>query len=96
MATISYKAQEAVKTCDEHEHKELTCFCKTCKKFICISCGQTPHHGHEWDIIISVAKERRIETPKLCRKIKRRKYHNAEKNGVTLSKAQGGTERRTC
>ena len=56
MATFSFKAQEAVKTCDEHEHKELTCFCKTCKKFICISCGQTTHHGHEWDLIISVAE----------------------------------------
>ena len=71
-ATISYKAQEAMKTCDELEHKELSCFCKTCETFICITCGQTSNHGHVWDLIISVAKERHVETPKLCRKIKRR------------------------
>ena len=60
-----------MKTCEEHEQKELSCFCKTCKKFICISCGQTTHHGHDWDLIASVAKERRKETPKLCQKIKK-------------------------
>ena len=71
MATSPYKAQEAMKTCEEHEHKELSCFCKSCKKFICISCGQTTHHGHNWDLIASIAKERRVETPKLCRNIKK-------------------------
>ena len=67
------KAQEALKTCDEHEHKELSFFCKTCKKFICISCAKTIHHGHDWDLIATVAKERRMETPKICRKIKQEK-----------------------
>ena len=71
MATSFYKAQEAMKTCEEHEHKEVSCFCKTCKKFICISCGKTTHNGHDWDLIGSVAKERRVETPKLCQKIKK-------------------------
>ena len=71
MATSFYKAQEAMKTCEEHEHKELSCFCKTCKKFICISCGKTTHNCHDWDLIGSVAKERRMETPKMCRKIKK-------------------------
>ena len=73
MATSFYKAQEALKTCDDHESKELSFFCKTCKKFICITCGQTSHHGHIWDLISSIAKERRVETPKLCRKIKTEK-----------------------
>ena len=71
MATSLYKAQEALNTCDEHESKELSFFCKTCKRFICITCGQTSHHGHVWDLISSVAKERRVETPKLCRKMKK-------------------------
>ena len=70
MASSLYKAQEVVKTCDEHEHKELSFFCKTCKTFICISCGKTTHLSHDWDLIASIAKERRIETPKLCQKIK--------------------------
>ena len=71
MATSLYKAQEALKICDEHESKELAFFCKTCKKFICITCGQTSYHGHDWDLISSIAKERRVETPKLCQKIKK-------------------------
>ena len=68
-----HKAQEALKTCDEHEHKELSCFCKTCKKFICISCGKTTHHGHDWDLIATIAKERRMTIPNNCRKIKQEK-----------------------
>ena len=71
MTTSFYNAQEALKSCDEHERKELSCFCKTCKKFICITCGQTSHHGHVWDLISSIAKDRRVETPKLCQKIKK-------------------------
>ena len=70
MATSLYKAQEALKTCEEHPNEELSCFCKTCKKFICTTCAKTIHHGHEWDFIPLVAKKRRKETPILCRKIK--------------------------
>ena len=70
MATSLYKAQEALKTCEEHPNEELSCFCKTCKKFICTTCAKTTHHGHEWDFIPLVAKKRRKETPILCRKIK--------------------------
>ena len=73
MATSLYKAQKALKTCDEHEHKELSFFCKTCKKFICILCGKTTHLSHDWDLIASVAKVRRNETPQLCRNIKKEK-----------------------
>ena len=73
MATSLYKAQEALKTCAEHEHKELSFFCNTCKKFICISCGKTSHLNHEWDHIKSVAKERRNKTPMICRVIKKYK-----------------------
>ena len=68
-----HKAQEALKTCDEHEHKELSCFCKTCKKFICISCAKTTHHGHDWDLIATIAKERRMTIPNNCRKINKEK-----------------------
>ena len=71
MATSLYKAQEALKTCDDHQNEELSCFCKTCKKFICTTCAKTTHHGHEWDFIPLVAKKRRKETPILCRKIKK-------------------------
>ena len=70
MATSLYKAQEALKTCDDHHNEELTCFCKTCKKFICTMCAKTAHMGHDWDLIPVVAKKRRKETPILCRKIK--------------------------
>ena len=35
MATSLYKFKEALKPCDKHESKELSFFCKTCKKFIC-------------------------------------------------------------
>ena len=70
MATSLYKAQEALKTCEEHPNEELSCFCKTCKKFICTTCAKTTHNGHDWDFIPIVAKKRRKETPSLCRKIK--------------------------
>ena len=71
MATSLYKAQEALKTCDEHQNEELSCFCKTCKKFICTTCAKTTHNGHDWDFIPIVAKKRRKETPIHCRKIKK-------------------------
>ena len=71
MATSIYKFQVALKTCEEHQNEELSCFCKTCKKFICTQCAKTTHHGHEWDFIPITAKKRRKETPILCRKIKR-------------------------
>ena len=70
MASSLYKFQVALKTCDEHDHEELSCFCKTCRKFICTTCAKTTHIGHEWDFIPLVAKKLRKETPKLCRKIK--------------------------
>ena len=71
MATSLYKAQEALKTCDEHQNEELSCFCKTCKRFICTTCVKTTHNRHDWDFIPIVAKKRRKETPILCRKIKK-------------------------
>ena len=70
MATSLYKAQEALKTCNEHQNEELSCFCKTCKKFICTTCAKTTHNGHDWDFIPIVAKKRFKETPILCRKIR--------------------------
>ena len=69
MATSLYKAQEALKTCEEHPNKELSCFCETCKTFICTTCAKTTHHGHEWDFIPLIAKMCRQETPLLCREI---------------------------
>ena len=71
MERLSYDAQNAVKACEEHEHKELTSYCKTCKKFICTTCAKTSHgDGHDWDFIPSVAKERRAQTPVKCGEIK--------------------------
>ena len=70
MATSLYKFQVALKTCEEHQNEELSCFCKTCKKFICTTCAKTTHNGHDWDFIPIVAKKRRKETPILCRKIR--------------------------
>ena len=73
MATSLYKFQEALKTCEEHPNEELSCFCKTCKEFICTTCAKTTHHGHEWDLIPIVAKKQRKETPVLCQKIRQEK-----------------------
>ena len=87
MATSLYKAQEALKTCDEHEHKELSFFCKTCNKFICISCGKSTHLSHDWDLIASVAKVRRKETPQLCRKIKKEKLRKYKEKLRGVDKA---------
>ena len=70
MATSLHKFQVALKTCEDHPNEELSCFCKTCKKFICTTCAKTTHHGHDWDFIPIVAKKRCKETPVLCRKIK--------------------------
>ena len=70
MATSLYKFQVALKTCEEHPNEEVSCFCSSCKKFICTTCAKTTHHGHEWDFIPFVAKKRRKETPILCEKIK--------------------------
>ena len=93
MATSLYKAQEAMRTCDDHEHEELSCFCKTCEKLICTKCAKTEHHGHDWDLVSLVAKKRRKEIPTLCRKIKqenmpgcREKLHVVDGNIATLDK----------
>ena len=87
------KAQEALRTCDEHEHEELSCFCKTCEKFICTKCAKTTHIGHDWDLVSLVAKKRRKESPILCRKIKqenmprcREKLRTIDSNISTLEK----------
>ena len=94
MATSLYKAQEALKTCEEHQNEELSCFCKTCKKFICTMCAKTTHNGHDWDLIPLVAKKRRKETPILCRKIKqdnlprcREKLRAVDRNIADVEKA---------
>ena len=94
MATSLYKAQEALKTCDEHQNEELSCFCKTCKKFICTTCAKTTHNGHDWDLVSFVATKRRKETPLLCRIIKqdtmprcRNKLRVVEDNISTVEKA---------
>ena len=72
MAAASlYKAQEAIKTCDDHQHEELSCFCRTCKVFICTMCAKTTHNGHDWDLVSNVAKKRRRELPIQCQKIKK-------------------------
>ena len=94
MATSLYKAREALKTCEEHQNEELSCFCKTCKKFICTTCAQKSHLWHEWDFIPLVAKKRRKETPILCRKIKqenmprcREKLRVVDENIANVEKA---------
>ena len=96
------------KTCDEHQNEELSCFCKTCKKFICTTCAKTTHNGHDWDLVSLVAKKRRKETPFLCRKIKqvnmprcREKLRVVEDNISTVEKASDNDmtkleERRTA
>ena len=91
MATSLYKAQNALKTCSEHEHQELSYFCRTCKKFICTTCVKTTHNGHDWDLISHVAKSRRVETPILCRRIRqdslpkyRQKVHSIDGNISTV------------
>ena len=73
MATKSsslYKAQSVVRTCDKHQHEEITCYCKDCKTYACTTCVKKEHGQHDWDLVSSVAKVRRKETPKLCCKIK--------------------------
>ena len=94
MASSLYKFQVALKTCEEHQNEELSCFCKTCKKFICTQCAKTTHHGHDWDLIPIFAKKRRKETPILCRKIKqenmpqcRKKLHTVDVNISAVEKA---------
>ena len=69
MASSLIGAQEALKNCEEHVHEEVTCFCKTCKKFICTTCAKTTHHEHDWDIISSVAKVCRKTIPIFCQTI---------------------------
>ena len=76
--SLAFKAQEAMKTCNKHEHELLTCFCKTCRKFICTACAKTSHHGHDWDLIASVAKVRRRNTQKLCRQIRTKRLKECQ------------------
>ena len=84
MATSLHKAQEALKTCNEHQHEELSCFCKTCNKFICTKCAKTTHNGHDWDLVSTVAKKRRKETPVLCRKIRKENMPRCRKKLRTV------------
>ena len=96
MATSLYKFQVALKTCEEHQNEELSCFCKTCKKFICTTCAKTTHHGHEWDLIPIVAKKCRKETPILCRKIKQENIPRCRKKlrtvDVNISEAEKASD----
>ena len=70
-----HKAQAVIRTCSDHQHQEHSYFCKTCKKFVCTTCVKTDHKDHDWDIVSSVAKEYRKETPKRCREIKKKLQH---------------------
>ena len=70
MASL-YKTKKNLKSCEEHEQETRSFFCKTCKKFICTICTETSHVGHDSDLVSVLAKDRRIEIPMLCRKIRR-------------------------
>ena len=94
MASSLYKAQEALRTCDYHQHEELSCFCETCKTFISTKCAKTTHSGHDWDFIPLIAKKHRKEIPMLCRKIKqeelqwcREKFRAIDDNISAVEKA---------
>ena len=92
MAISFYKAQEALKRCDEHDHKELSYFCRTCKKFICTSCVQSTHNGHDCDLVTSAALKCRKTTPKFCRKIRKEKLRGCQEN---LSIVKSNLKRRS-
>ena len=66
-----FKAQTTLKTCDEHENEQLSCFCETCDKFMCTECTNQTHRGHDWDLVFRVARKRRKEFPLWCREIRK-------------------------
>ena len=62
--------QAVIKTCENHDDRELIMYCKDCRKPICSYCARHEHKEHEYDGIREAAKECRINTPQICADIR--------------------------
>ncbi|KAK3082932.1 hypothetical protein FSP39_009346 [Pinctada imbricata] len=73
MATSLYKAQFALKICENHDKKELHAYCKTCDKKVCTTCIKEEHSSHDWETITDILREKKQSLPKECKEIRAKK-----------------------
>ena len=60
---IDFRAQAALKTCENHAMEELDMYCKTCGKPICEECLKKQHIKHDWCKLSKMARQLRSEIP---------------------------------
>ncbi|KAK3100244.1 hypothetical protein FSP39_016903 [Pinctada imbricata] len=70
MATSSEAFQFALRTCKNHDQKEIIGYCKTCQEKICSSCIKEEHATHDWETITDILREKKRSLPKECKEIR--------------------------
>ncbi|KAK3101870.1 hypothetical protein FSP39_006932 [Pinctada imbricata] len=79
MAASLYKAQFALKICEDHNKKELHAYCKTCDKKVCSTCIKEEHSSHDWETITDILREKKHSLPKECKEIRAEKLPGLKK-----------------
>ncbi|KAK3100692.1 hypothetical protein FSP39_023861 [Pinctada imbricata] len=69
MATCLEEFQFALRTCENHDQKELIGYCKTCQEKICSSCIKEEHATHNWETITDILRDKKRTLPKECKEI---------------------------
>ncbi|KAK3083237.1 hypothetical protein FSP39_017492 [Pinctada imbricata] len=80
MATSLYKAQFALKICENHDKKELHAYCKTCDKKVCTTCIKEEHSSHDWETITDILREKKHSLPEECKEIRAKKLPGLKKD----------------
>ncbi|KAK3082736.1 hypothetical protein FSP39_003819 [Pinctada imbricata] len=80
MATSLYKAQFALKICENHDKKELHAYCKTCDKKVCTTCIKEEHSSHDWETITDILREKKNSLPEECKEIRAKKVPGLKKD----------------
>ncbi|KAK3103693.1 hypothetical protein FSP39_021084 [Pinctada imbricata] len=79
MVTSLYKAQFALKICENHDKKKLHAYCKTCDKKVCTTCIKEEHSSHDWETITDILREKKQSLPKECKEIRAKKLPGLKK-----------------
>ncbi|KAK3100247.1 hypothetical protein FSP39_016914 [Pinctada imbricata] len=70
MATSLEEAQFALRTCENHDQKEIIGYCKTCQEKICSSCIKEEHATHDWETITDILRDKKRSLPQECKQIR--------------------------
>ncbi|KAK3100190.1 hypothetical protein FSP39_015963 [Pinctada imbricata] len=79
MATSSEAFQFALRTCENHDQKEIIGYCKTCQEKICSSCIKEEHATHDWETITDILREKKRSLPKECKQIRTTQFPGLRK-----------------